>query len=326
MKASYLHLYRLSLLGILFIGLCLGCANLDQKIADSKFTQKMKDWQAALQEKFSEDDDQSSGKDKSTSGDANSAIGDPSGFFVHTVEHRGETLRIISIWYTGKTENAESIAKANPKIHPSRIRIGSHVNIPQDLLKTRKPMSTAFKDDLLPTYYKHKVQWQGETLSVISKWYTGKYQNWKKLINHNPELNPKRIRLGQKVYIPNDLLKTHEPLPQKFAAKCMPDYFAYTVKQPGERLSEIARWYTGDTKNWQDIAKANPDLDPDFLLVGNEIYIPVKLLKTREPFPQSSGNVSEQKPENGSATQTPAETQKKEKEIQLFGPKKFPKG
>jgi|GEM_PF-5991092 len=30
-----------------------------------------------------------------------------------------------------------------------------------------------------PKYLMHKVRWPGETLSVISQWYTGKARNWK---------------------------------------------------------------------------------------------------------------------------------------------------
>ncbi len=324
MKVRYHFIYRLGLSGILLIALCLGCANLDQKIADSKFTQKMKDWHTSLQEKFSDDDDQSSAGVSSAGGGANAATGGSSGTLVHTVERRGETLRVIALWYTGKAENAKRLAQANPKIHPSRIRIGSRIYIQPELLKTRKPMSAAFTKKYLPTYYEHEVHWPGETLSVISKWYTGKYQNWKKLVNHNPELNPNRIKIGQKVYLPKGLLKTREPLPQKFAAKCMPNYFAHTVKQPGERLTEIARWYTGDTKNWQNIAKANPDLDPELLLVGNEIYIPADLLKTRKPIPQTAGDAANQKSANETPTRESSTPEKKE-EIQLFGPKQFPK-
>ena len=90
-------------------------------------------------------------------------------------------------------------------------------------------------------------------------------------------------------------------------------------------MSEIASWYTGDSKNWKNIARANPDLNPKSLLVGNEIYIPAKLLKTRDPIPQGSRNISGQNQEN-EAPQNKTAPQSEEKEIQLFGPKKFPKG
>ena len=284
-------------------------------------TQKMKDWQAKLQKKFNINDKDSDSKDKDSKSAENT---DSTAMFAHTVQLRGETFATISKWYTGKAENAKALAAVNPKLNPNRIRIGTRVNIPEDLLQTHDPMSAAFADKHLPNYFEHKIRWPGETLSVVSKWYTGRYDNWKKLINHNPEINPKRIKIGQKIYIPDTLLKTRNPLPEKFAAKCLPTYFAYTVQRPGERLTEIAGWYTGDSKNWKNIAKANPDLDPKFLLVGNEIYIPSKLLKTREPIPPASGESNDQSQQKEAAPPKPDSTEKDE--IQLFGPKKFPQG
>lgn len=325
MKADRVDGFRLSLMGILLIGFCVGCANLDQKIADSRLTQKMKDWQVALNEKFSKNDDHTADRNNAASSDKNSTGSKSSHMFVHTVVRRGETFHVIAMWYTGDAANRNKIAKANPKKNPYRLRIGSRVNIPSNMLKTRKPMSRAFAVEHLPSYHKHKIRWQGETLSLVSKWYTGKHSNWKKLVNHNPEINPNRIKIGQKVYIPEYLLKTRDPLPQKFAAQNLPNYFVHTVKHPGERLTEIARWYTGDSKNWQRLAKANPDLDPKYLLVGNEIFIPANLLKTRNPIPQTAGAGSEQKPADESPAREPETTKKKENEIQLFGPKQFPK-
>lgn len=320
MKANNLYTYRFCVIAILIICLGAGCASFNQKLQDSGVTQKMKDWNSALKKKLKIGDEDSGSADN----DENAVLS--SDFFIHKAQRRGETFITISKWYTGNAKNAKALAGANPKLNPNRIRIGSQVKIPVDLVKTRNPMSAAFAKKHLPSYHKHEIRWLGESLSVVSKWYTGRYSNWKKLVNHNPEINPNRIRIGQKIYIPVNLLKTRESLPEKFAAKGLPGYFAYTVQRKGERLREIAGWYTGDSRNWKNIARANPDLDPDFLLVGNEIYIPAKLLKTRDPIPQNSEDISEKNKENEATPQNPDAPRKEEKEIQLFGPKKFPKG
>lgn len=62
----------------------------------------------------------------------------------------------------------------------------------------------------------HAVQWSGEYLSLIAKWYTGSSSNWKTIAEANPELNPNSIRIGQKILIPKTLAKTEEPLPRSF--------------------------------------------------------------------------------------------------------------
>jgi hypothetical protein len=340
MKAKMLCMCRFSLITVLLIGLCAGCASLEQldrKIQNSSMTRKAKNWQSTLQKKFDggHKDPQSSYQEKSdenkdVQGEVTSAN------FIHTVQLHGETLAVIAEWYTGTAENARTLVCANPEINPERIHIGSQVKIPERMLKTREPMSAAFTRKHRLGYHVHQIRWPGENLSLISKWYTGRYNNWKKLIRHNPKINLNRLKIGQKIYIPDSWMKTHQSLPEKYAAKALPGYFAHTVKRPGERLTEIAGWYTGHSKNWQIIARANPDLDPESLRVGNKIYIPSKLLKTRKPIPQISGDISGhspaeqipsgQSPESEAPAQEPAKSPEEKIEYRLFGPKKFPKG
>lgn len=327
MRVRYQRLYRFSVIGILLVSFCLGCAGLNQKLEDAKVTQKMKDWQVALKNKLSFDDAKSaSHENDSVEKKATGVVAQSSEIIVHKVQRRGETLAIIAKWYTGNSANWKSLTKANPGLNPQQLKIGSQVKIPGNLLVTREPMSPEFADKHLPAYYSHKICWSGETLSLISKWYTGNYTNWKKIVTHNPEIDPKRIKIGQIIYIPTNMLNTRQALPQKVAAKNLPDYFAYTVRRQGESLAEIARWYTGDPDNWQAIARANPDVDPKYLLVGNEIYIPAKLLKTREAIQTHGDDISQQKPEKQTPPAEPAATPKKKKDIQLFGPKPFPPG
>jgi hypothetical protein len=186
--------------------------------------------------------------------------------------------------------------------------------------------STTTNQEASQTYFEHQIRWPGESLSLISKWYTGKYKNWTKLVAHNPQIDPKRIRIGQRILIPEDMLTTRDPLPQKVAAKFLPGYFAYTVRHPGETMIRIARWYTGDSENWKALAAANPDLDPELLVIGHEVYIPPDLLKTREPPPQSDETSSEPGPPKKPQPAEPAAVPNQKQEIQLFGPKPFPKG
>jgi hypothetical protein len=67
-----------------------------------------------------------------------------------------------------------------------------------------------------PAEIVHTVQWSGEYLSLIAKWYTGNSTNWKSIAEANPELNPNSIRIGQKILIPKTLAKTEEPMPRSF--------------------------------------------------------------------------------------------------------------
>ncbi|MGA1869405.1 MAG: hypothetical protein ACMUJM_12775 [bacterium] len=60
--------------------------------------------------------------------------------------------------------------------------------------------------------------------------------------------------------------------------------FVHIVQWPEETLPIIAQWYTGNRQNWCVLADANPIIDPDHLLIGNNIYIPKDLLKNRKPL------------------------------------------
>ncbi len=173
-------------------------------------------------------------------------------FYEHKVKWAGESLSIIAKWYTGSFENWMVLARSNPGIDPNRIQMGERVRIPEDLLKTRKPMPESFvasfaqekekappatpelkpskpkttkiapakeikpKPPVKPAYYEHKVRWSGESLSIIAKWYTGSQENWKALSKANPKINPSRIYKGQEIRIPENLLKTREPMPESF--------------------------------------------------------------------------------------------------------------
>lgn len=64
-------------------------------------------------------------------------------------------------------------------------------------------------------------------------------------------------------------------------------YFVHRVKWEGEALSILAKWYTGNIENWKAIAKANPALDPNRIVIGTDIRIPADLLITRRPMPKS---------------------------------------
>ena len=107
-------------------------------------------------------------------------------------------------------------------------------------------------------YFEHRVKWSGETLSLIAKWYTGRYGSWKAIAQANPGLNPNRIAVGNIINIPPEMMKTKKPLPRKVILKTLPGYFAHTVTQSGEKFSAIARWYTGKAENRKALAKANP--------------------------------------------------------------------
>ena len=78
----------------------------------------------------------------------------------------------------------------------------------------KPPAETAPAEKI--NYYVHTVKWSGETVSIIAAWYTDDIENWKTLAQANPNIDPARIFVGNKILIPEDLLKTREPMPKDF--------------------------------------------------------------------------------------------------------------
>jgi hypothetical protein len=71
-----------------------------------------------------------------------------------------------------------------------------------------------------PSGYIHVVRWKGQTLGEIAKWYTGKFENWKKLAEPNGLTRPDLVlKLGRRVVVPNDLMTRDEPMPEPRAPK-----------------------------------------------------------------------------------------------------------
>lgn len=64
-----------------------------------------------------------------------------------------------------------------------------------------------------PQLLEHVVQYRGETLGLIARWYTGKTTNWQAIVEANPGLRPERINLGDTIMIPSEIVTNSEPLP-----------------------------------------------------------------------------------------------------------------
>ncbi len=60
----------------------------------------------------------------------------------------------------------------------------------------------------------------------------------------------------------------------------------HEVQWPKETLEIVAKWYTGASKNWEPLADANPNINPESLSPGAKIFIPSDLVKTRDPMPK----------------------------------------
>ena len=317
MNIRFSYFICICIMPLILVFLCLGCTGIGQKFNELTY---------AIKEKIEFDQfTTSSGVDTDEEEGELGQSSEETDYFVHTSKRSGETLADVAEWYTGDSHNWKTLAKINSHVHPRKVAIDSDVYIPIELLKTREPLPANFGVKYHKKYHKHTVRWHGESLSLIAKWYTGAFQNWKKLAKANPRIRPSLIKLGDVIWIPPRLLKTRKSLPQKVAARYTPHYFAHTVKRDGENLQEIAGWYTGDSDNWKALAKANPRINADRLVAGNEIFIPSDLLKVRDPIPAAKQSRPALETETRSFAPEPEGFPSTEENIKLFGPKQFPR-
>ena len=101
----------------------------------------------------------------------------------------------------------------------------------RDTKKVTAGMVTTNSNADLPFF--HQVRWEGETLSLIAKWYTGDYRNWKALAEVNPWLEPNNMFTGLKVKIPRQLLKNQKDMPREFVLS------SAAQKKVGSQTSEV---------------------------------------------------------------------------------------
>jgi len=77
-------------------------------------------------------------------------------------------------------------------------------------------METKRIDSIKQAYFIHIVKWDGESLSLISRWYLGNFEDWKLLARHNSELNPSNIHVGDRVWVPKYQMITSKPMTKSF--------------------------------------------------------------------------------------------------------------
>ncbi|MFO7972228.1 MAG: hypothetical protein R6U40_10815 [Desulfobacterales bacterium] len=118
-----------------------------------------------------------------------------------------------------------------------------------------------------PSFYLHKVRWPEETLSHIAKWYTGKIDNWKAIVEANPELDPKYIDIGDMIPIPEDLLTLRKPMPRSFLSTSVQKK-SVSNSSP-KKLSTPLK----STKLFGPIESEPPSIEPD----SAELFGPVEI-------------------------------------------------
>lgn len=156
----------------------------------------------------------------------------------------GDTLYSIAIRYN---TTVNDILMANPRINPYCLRIGQIICVPMPPVPQPCPAGT----------FPYAIQ-AGDTFYSIARRY---YVSVEELLAANPGVDPNNLRIGQRICIPESV-----PPP----SGCPTGTFSYTIRSGDTFYLLAQRFHT----TVEAIQAANPDVDPNNLMIGEQLCIP----------------------------------------------------
>jgi nucleoid-associated protein YgaU len=120
---------------------------------------------------------------------------------VHVVA-AGETLSDISKKHFGTTTKWKDIVKANPGVDPEGLHVGQKLNLPEIAGVSPSPTDTGSSNASAPVSVGTYTVKAGDTLASIAESQLGSSKSWQKIVEANPGLDPRKMRIGQKLVIP----------------------------------------------------------------------------------------------------------------------------
>ncbi|MEM7516013.1 MAG: LysM peptidoglycan-binding domain-containing protein [Planctomycetota bacterium] len=109
----------------------------------------------------------------------------------------GDTLSAIASRELGSAKLWPQIERANPKLNPKRLLVGTKILLP-NLDRTHSPVAVAALESGATTY---TVQ-AGDVLGKISQRMLGTAKRWTEIRDLNPTVNPDRLHVGTVLVLP----------------------------------------------------------------------------------------------------------------------------
>lgn len=130
-----------------------------------------------------------------------------------------------------------------------------------------KPVAKKSTPAAGPTY----VVKSGDTLGEIAARELGSFDKWTEIAALNGNLDPKKLKKGQKIVLPAGAKSASKPKVNGTGAVAPGGEY---VVQKGDTLSGIAQKVLGKGGRWNEIAALNPSIDPNRLIVGSRLRLP----------------------------------------------------
>jgi len=139
---------------------------------------------------------------------------------------------------------------------------------------------------------------KGDTLERIARRHLGDYRRWTQIQVLNGNIDPRRVRVGQKLIMPARHVGRGTPITVKDPATTRASEAAYKrnrktpapaqggeyyVVRKGDVLGTISLKTLGTSKRWREILALNPKVDPRRLTVGMKLLLPKRAVGTPLP-------------------------------------------
>jgi LysM repeat protein len=184
-------------------------------------------------------------------------------------------LALTLIWTLNACVYQQPPLRPTPEEPPPPVEIKSETPVSEPLTPVTPEAETIVVAPKPPVFYLHKVRWPEETYSHIAKWYTGTVNNWKAIAKANPELDPKKIDIGDTISIPEELLTTRKPMPRSFVSASV--HKTVTSLSPSKKTStpsespklfepiesEPSTIETNSAKLFGPVETPQPSIEPD---------------------------------------------------------------
>jgi len=91
----------------------------------------------------------------------------------------------------------------------------------------------------MPTFFVYAVKFRGQTLGQIAEWYTGSYDNWRKIARVNTDLSLTHVplKVGREVKIPTEIVVRRDPLPEPKPKRIAPQTSPKNAKPSAEEVA-----------------------------------------------------------------------------------------
>ena len=182
----------------------------------------------------------------------------PSEFRSYTVQP-GDCLSRILERECGTVRALDGVLALNPSLDPDRIRLGQELRLPIASQSSSSPARAAIARIQDPVVRDVVRVREGDTLYGLLKRERGGAVSLEEVLRSNPGLDPNRLQIGQELL-----------LPRRSSDRVALPTGRYRV-QPGDVLGRVAL-QLGCTLD--ELLAANPGLEPDRIVVGQELTLP----------------------------------------------------